>query len=62
RHPASCQELVPIVVGQFVNEICGEAEEALLRQLESITIKAMDRKIRARLQKAMSTTRNPRRR
>ncbi|MEO1277414.1 MAG: Rrf2 family transcriptional regulator [Planctomycetota bacterium] len=62
RHPASCQQVVPIVVGQFVNEICSDAEEALLRQLESMTIKAMDRTIRSRIRKALSAKRSARRR
>ncbi|MEM1185905.1 MAG: Rrf2 family transcriptional regulator [Planctomycetota bacterium] len=62
RHPTSCQELVPVVVGQFVNEICSNAEEALLRQLESTTIKAMDRTIRGRIRKAVSASRSARKR
>lgn len=60
RHPTSCQELVPIVVGQFVNEMCGDAEEALLSQLESMTIEAMDRTIRSRLHDAMPSTQRTR--
>lgn len=60
RHPASCRELVPVVVGAFVNEICAGAEEALLCELESMTIEAMDRTIRGRIRKAMKASRSGR--
>ena len=39
-----------------------DAEEALRRQLESMTIKAMDRTIRSRIRKALSAKRSARRR
>ncbi|MEL6311370.1 MAG: Rrf2 family transcriptional regulator [Pseudomonadota bacterium] len=62
RHPVSCDEVVPIVVGNFVNEICTDAEEALLERLETVTIRAMDKTLRARFRKAFRESReSPRR-
>ncbi|MEM9064807.1 MAG: Rrf2 family transcriptional regulator [Planctomycetota bacterium] len=58
RHPMSCEEVVPIVVGHFVNEICSDAEQALLERLESITIKEMDKTLRARFRKAFRASRD----
>ncbi|MEN1704652.1 MAG: Rrf2 family transcriptional regulator [Planctomycetota bacterium] len=61
RHPVSCEEAVPIVVGNFVNEICADAEQALLERLETISIKAMDQTIRARIRKTLRASRHSRR-
>ncbi|MFK7884630.1 MAG: Rrf2 family transcriptional regulator [Phycisphaerales bacterium] len=49
KHPGGCHERVAKVVSGFVNEICREAEDALLAQLESVTVAEMDREIRSRL-------------
>lgn len=62
RHPAGCEELIPIIVAQFVNEISYGAEAALLKQLESVTVKSMDRTIRGRIRNAMSASQNTRKR
>ncbi|MEM9295524.1 MAG: Rrf2 family transcriptional regulator [Planctomycetota bacterium] len=57
RHPVSCEEAVPVVLGRFVNEVCADAERALLGRLESITIKAMDKAIRSRIRKTLRASR-----
>ena len=53
RHPGSCQEVLPAILAGFVNELCSEAERAMLKRLESVTVQRMDRTIRVRLRTAM---------
>ena len=45
-------------MGNFVNEICADAEQALLERLETITIKAMDKTIRTRIRKTLRSSRD----
>ena len=52
RHPTSCRERIPVVVGEFINELFGDAEEALLQRLESVTVERMDRTVRSRLDRS----------
>ncbi|MEM9372184.1 MAG: Rrf2 family transcriptional regulator [Planctomycetota bacterium] len=60
QNPDSCKEAVPVVMGEYVSEICAEAEQALLARLETITIKQMDRTIRTRIRKAMTVSQGAR--
>jgi len=60
RPPESCEEAVPMVMSDFVSEICAEAEQALLERLETVTIREMDKVIRARIRKTMKPSRKPR--
>ncbi len=52
RHPSEGADLVALVVGRFINELFDEAEEALLGQLEAVSVERMDRIIRSRLRRA----------
>ncbi|MEL6330099.1 MAG: Rrf2 family transcriptional regulator [Planctomycetota bacterium] len=54
RHPSRCNEVVPVVVSQFINDTCAEAERALLRSLEDVTVERMDRTVRSRIRRAMT--------
>jgi len=47
RHPEGCVGLVAPILANYVNGLLGEAEQAMLRNLENITVETMDKKIRA---------------
>lgn len=49
RHP-ECQGRVEAAMAAFVNGVMGDAEAALLAELEAVTIAEMDQKIRRSLQ------------
>ncbi|MEM7681340.1 MAG: Rrf2 family transcriptional regulator [Planctomycetota bacterium] len=52
RHPTACHELIPVVVGEFINDQFADAEEALLKRLEAVSVDRMDKAVRARLRQA----------
>lgn len=51
RHPTGCAERVSVVLGDFINQLCSEAEEALLQRLGSVTVAQMDHQVRAQLRR-----------
>ncbi|MEM7625567.1 MAG: Rrf2 family transcriptional regulator [Planctomycetota bacterium] len=48
RHPGEEGGVAPIL-GAYINELCSQAELALLEQLESVTVKQMDAAVRPRI-------------
>ncbi|MEM9913960.1 MAG: Rrf2 family transcriptional regulator [Planctomycetota bacterium] len=51
RHPVEGKG-VARVLGVYINDLCRDAERALLRQLESVTVKQMDAVVRPRIRSA----------
>ncbi|MEO1159927.1 MAG: Rrf2 family transcriptional regulator [Pseudomonadota bacterium] len=49
----SCSGAVAPVLRNYLNELFAEAEEAMLRKLQSITVAQMDRSVRRRILKAV---------
>lgn len=49
RNPGHCSERVGQALSGFVDELFGEAERALLEQLERVTVTQMDNDVRARI-------------
>ena len=49
RAPGCGRGRIARVLNGFVDELCGEAERALLAQLEAVTVAEMDREVRSRL-------------
>ncbi|MEM6785404.1 MAG: Rrf2 family transcriptional regulator [Bacteroidota bacterium] len=49
RHPSDCAGRVATVMGGYINELYADAELALLRRLEAVTVAEMDQEIRTRL-------------
>ncbi|MBX2853284.1 MAG: Rrf2 family transcriptional regulator [Phycisphaeraceae bacterium] len=48
RHPQK-DSPVSEILGGYINELCEQAEQALLKKLESITVKQMDAVVRPRI-------------
>lgn len=48
RHPGE-ETGVAQVLGTYINELCEHAEQALLKRLESVTVKKMDAAVRPRI-------------
>lgn len=48
RHPGE-ESGVAQVLGTYINELCEQAEQALLKRLESVTVKKMDAAVRPRI-------------
>ncbi|MEO0513772.1 MAG: Rrf2 family transcriptional regulator [Planctomycetota bacterium] len=48
RHPGE-EGGVAQVMGTYINELCHKAEQALLEQLESVTVQQMDAAVRPRI-------------
>jgi Rrf2 family protein len=55
RHPANNSEIIAGIVGEYVNEIYTDAEEALLETLQAITVAQMDRVVRKRIRKSIKS-------
>ena len=53
RHPNGCAGQVAPVLAQFVNDVLGDAEQALLERLETVTVEQMDAEIRRRINRAL---------
>lgn len=47
RHPGA--ESVSEVLAEYINDICSEAEEAMLRSLEAVTVEQMDSVVKPRI-------------
>ncbi|MCR9197332.1 MAG: Rrf2 family transcriptional regulator [Planctomycetaceae bacterium] len=48
RHPGQTSGVAD-VLSDYINELCGEAEEALLRRLEKVSVKQMDAVVKPRI-------------
>lgn len=48
RHPGNAGTIAGILA-EFVNDVCGEAERALLETLEAVTVEGMDAQVRPRI-------------
>lgn len=46
RHPDDCEDSVASTLGRFVNSVMGDAEQAMLAELEAVTIAEMDARVR----------------
>lgn len=56
RHPDDCAGAIASALARFVNDVMGDAERALLDQLEAVTVAEMDTRVRADLAQALRTT------
>lgn len=52
RHPSGCSGVVAPVLAGYVNDILQDAEEAMLKKLETVTVAAMDDVVRERIIRA----------
>ena len=48
RHPGEADGVAD-VLADYINELCGEAEEALMRRLEKVSVKQMDAIVKPRI-------------
>lgn len=55
EYSANCSGAVAPVLKNYLTELFGEAEEAMLRKLESVTVAQMDRAVRHRILKAVKS-------
>ena len=53
RHPEGCEGRVAPLLAQFVNEVMGDAERALLERLQSVTVAQMDERMRPSIRRAL---------
>ncbi len=53
EYSAKCSGAVAPVLGNYLNELFAEAEEALLAKLETVTVAQMDRVVRKRITRAV---------
>lgn len=53
EYSTKCTGAVAPVLGNYLNELLAEAEEALLRKLENVTVAQMDRTVRTRIMRAV---------
>lgn len=53
EYSTKCTGAVAPVLGNFLNELLAEAEEALLGKLATVTVAQMDRTVRRRIMKAV---------
>ena len=60
RHPGDGSGGVAPIVGKYVNELCEDAERALLARLEAVTVAEMDRVVRRRILSARRCRPRPR--
>jgi Rrf2 family protein len=54
RHPQGCTGQIAPVLASYVNDLLGDAEEAMLARLADVTVASMDIQIRATLARAQS--------
>lgn len=52
RHPTQCSGVIAPVLASYVNDLLGEAERAMLKQLENTTVAQMDKVVRRAIVKA----------
>jgi Rrf2 family protein len=57
RHPDGCGGPVAPVLARFVNDVMGDAEEALLQRLEAVTVAEMDLSVRPVVGRALRESR-----
>lgn len=53
EYSTKCTGAVAPVLGNYLNELLAEAEEALLGKLETVTVAQMDRTVRRRIRQAV---------
>lgn len=53
EYSTKCSGAVAPVLGNYLNELLAEAEEALLKKLERVTVAEMDRTVRRRIMNAV---------
>lgn len=54
RHPEGCSGMFAPILAKYVNDLLGDAEQAMLRKLEGVTVAKMDQQIRSGLSKTDS--------
>lgn len=57
QHPGGCDGIVAPILADYVNEMLGSAEQALLDKLATITVARMDRVVRRKILQEMQRAR-----
>lgn len=55
RHPNGCAGAIAPAVARFVNDVMGDAEQAMLDRLEAVTVAEMDTRVRADIRATQPT-------
>ena len=57
QHPGGCDGVIAPILADYVNEMLGSAEQALLDKLATITVERMDRVVRRKILREIRKTR-----